>query len=100
MYRLDGDQVLRVPALEAFSWLEHGFGTKLSEDWPAEDARATLKQIHSTVVEKAKQSKLRHPTAGGLPALGWRANVPFGWRSGLARSSPGGIFLAGAWFWH
>src|SRR4051812_14260077 len=53
MYRLDDDQVLRVPALEAFSWLEHGFGTKLSEDWPTEGARATLKQIHSNVVALA-----------------------------------------------
>jgi len=49
MYRLDEDQVVRVPAFEAFSWLEHGFGTKLSGDWPQEDGRATLKQIHSTV---------------------------------------------------
>ena len=53
MYRLDSDKILRVPGLEAFSWLEHGFGTKKSEGWPAEEYRATLKQIHSTQVAVA-----------------------------------------------
>jgi YfiH family protein len=48
MYRLDDDQVLRVASLEAFSWLEHGFGTKNCHNWPPEVERATLKQIHST----------------------------------------------------
>ena len=50
MYRLDSDQILRIPDLEAFCWLEHGFGTRHSGTWPPEDARATLKQIHSTRV--------------------------------------------------
>ena len=53
MYRFDSDQVLRVPELEQFSWLEHGFGTRGSGDWPAEAARATLTQIHSTRVTVA-----------------------------------------------
>jgi len=53
MYRLDADKILRLPALEAFSWLEHGFGTKHSGAWPPDDARATLKQIHSTHVALA-----------------------------------------------
>jgi YfiH family protein len=56
MYRLDDDQVLRVPAFEALSWLEHGFGTKLSGVWPLEDERATLRQIHSTVVAVADRA--------------------------------------------
>ena len=55
MYRLDPDRILRVPELEAFSWLDHGFGTKHSADWPREDSRATLKQIHSTRVAVARQ---------------------------------------------
>lgn len=53
MFRLDSDKILRVPGLEAFSWLEHGFGTKQSEGWPPEEDRATLKQIHSTRVAVA-----------------------------------------------
>ena len=55
MYRFDSDQILRAPALEAFSWLEHGFGTKHSASWPPEDSRATLKQIHSTRVAVASK---------------------------------------------
>ena len=58
MYRLDPGEILRMPALEAFSWLDHGFGTKHSADWPPEDARATLKQIHSTLVTVAHQPGL------------------------------------------
>ena len=56
MYRFDSDKVLRIPALEAFSWLEHGFGTKGSKDWPPEDERATVKQIHSTRVAVAVET--------------------------------------------
>ena len=57
MYRFDGDQILRVPALEAFSsWLDHGFGTKGSGGWPPEESRATLKQIHSTKVAVAART--------------------------------------------
>ena len=52
MYRLDGAiRYLRVsPEFESFSWLEHGFGTKQSWDWPRPVDRATLRQIHSTQV--------------------------------------------------
>ena len=53
MFRFDSDKILRIPAFEAFSWLEHGFGTKESGAWPPEDARATVKQIHSTRVKVA-----------------------------------------------
>ena len=55
MYRFDSDKILRIPAFEAFPWLEHGFGTKGSGGWPAEDARATVKQIHSTRVTVASE---------------------------------------------
>ena len=55
MYRLDAHQVLRVPEFETFSWLEHGFGTRLSGDWPGEQNRATLKQIHSAKVTVANR---------------------------------------------
>ena len=53
MYQLDDDGVLRVPAFKPFPWLEHGFGTRQSGDWPPEKERATLKQIHSTLTVTA-----------------------------------------------
>lgn len=56
MYRLDSDKILRVPAFEAFSWLDHGFGTKHSTGWPPEAGRATLKQVHSTQVAVADRA--------------------------------------------
>jgi len=45
--RLDSGNVFRAPILEALSWLEHGFGTRLSSNWPPAGALATVKQIHS-----------------------------------------------------
>lgn len=50
MYRLDDDHVLRLPAFEEFPWLEHGFGTKRSGDWPNPIERATLRHKHTTRV--------------------------------------------------
>jgi len=48
VFYLDSEQTYRVTELDAFPWLIHGFGTKLS-DIPARFARlATLKQIHSS----------------------------------------------------
>jgi YfiH family protein len=49
----DSHQVYRVRALGQFDWLEHGFGTRGSENfWPA-DRVATLHQIHSDIVVRA-----------------------------------------------
>jgi len=49
----DSHQVYRVRALDQFEWLEHGFGTRGSENfWPA-DRLATLHQIHSDIVVRA-----------------------------------------------
>lgn len=47
MLRLDADNVYRAPELEACSWLEHGFGTRLSPGWTKGDRLATARQIHS-----------------------------------------------------
>jgi YfiH family protein len=39
--------VYRAERLERFSWLQHGFGTRLSAGWPDAGGLATAKQIHS-----------------------------------------------------
>lgn len=52
-FQLDSLGVYRVPTLAAFSWLEHGFGTRLPSSWPDPARLAFLKQIHSTNVIEA-----------------------------------------------
>jgi YfiH family protein len=47
VFRLDNHNVYRAESLEQFSWLEHGFGTRLSNGWPDLSRLATPKQIHS-----------------------------------------------------
>ena len=47
MFRLDSGHVYRAEALEQFTWLNHGFGTRLSSDWPDTRNLATIKQVHS-----------------------------------------------------
>ncbi len=48
LIRLDSDQIFRAAELEHFSWLRHGFGSKVSHAWPDNQAAlATAKQIHS-----------------------------------------------------
>lgn len=47
MFYKDSHQIYRVPELDAFTWLEHGFGTRLA-DIPGLVANLTLlKQVHS-----------------------------------------------------
>lgn len=53
MFRLDSSHVYRAERLEQFSWLQHGFGTRLSAGWPDAAGLATAKQIHSDQVLKA-----------------------------------------------
>jgi polyphenol oxidase len=38
------------PDLERFPWLEHGFGTPRSAEWPPPERTAMLKQIHSATI--------------------------------------------------
>jgi YfiH family protein len=52
-FRLDPQHVYRVPRLEQFEWLEHGFGTRHSTGWPDPSRLALLKQVHSAVVVQA-----------------------------------------------
>ena len=44
--------ILRAANLSALEWLEHGFGTRLSVDWPPEPY-ANLRQVHSDIVVSA-----------------------------------------------
>lgn len=50
MFRLDSVNVYRAPNLDELGWLQHGFGTRLSSDWPKTDRLATVRQIHSDQV--------------------------------------------------
>ncbi|HUO30046.1 MAG TPA: peptidoglycan editing factor PgeF [Bryobacteraceae bacterium] len=56
LLRLDADQVYRAPELEQLSWLRHGFGTRLTTNWPNVDQLATARQIHSDRVLVAHQT--------------------------------------------
>lgn len=47
MFRLHSQNVYLSEALEQFTWLDHGFGTRLSDGWPDLSRLATPKQIHS-----------------------------------------------------
>ena len=46
---------LRTANLSRISWLDHGFGTRLSAGWPPLDRLALLKQIHSPTVRRASE---------------------------------------------
>jgi YfiH family protein len=46
MFYLDQRHVYRVPALDRLDWLDHGFGTRLSDSW-VPGPLAWVKQIHS-----------------------------------------------------
>jgi YfiH family protein len=50
LFYLDDQYVYRAESLEQFSWLEHGFGTRLSNGWPDVSRLVTPKQIHSNHV--------------------------------------------------
>src|SRR5262245_50833031 len=47
--------ILQSPQLAALDWLEHGFGTRLSTDWPPVASYVNLRQIHSGIVFRAEQ---------------------------------------------
>jgi polyphenol oxidase len=57
VFRIDERGVYRAQALEELPWLTHGFGTRISRDWPpAVTDVATLRQIHSDKVLLAEHS--------------------------------------------
>ncbi|MEP7365125.1 MAG: peptidoglycan editing factor PgeF [Acidobacteriota bacterium] len=53
-FRFDERGVYRCADWERLDWLDHGFGTRQSEQWLPEDESADLKQIHSGVIVRAK----------------------------------------------
>ena len=56
LFRRGEDSVFRAEALARLAWLEHGFGTRLSNGWPVENRLATAKQVHSNHVLRVKTS--------------------------------------------
>jgi hypothetical protein len=57
LFRIDTRGVYLAQPLEELPWLIHGFGTRLSRDWPPGDADvATLRQIHSDKILLAEHS--------------------------------------------
>jgi YfiH family protein len=108
VFYLDSRHVFRVTELDAFEWLEHGFGTRLA-DIPARFPQlATLRQVHSTVcvaaegragvlgngdalLENTPGAVVAVKTADCIPILladEWRravAAVHAGWRGTVAR---------------
>jgi polyphenol oxidase len=56
LFRIDSGGVFRAQALEELPWLEHGFGTRSSSDWPCTTGLATLRQIHSDQVLLAERA--------------------------------------------
>lgn len=49
VFHQDQRHVYCAPAFQALDWLEHGFGTRLSRNWPGERL-VQLKQVHSARV--------------------------------------------------
>lgn len=56
MFSLDRRNVFHAKELDEQSWLEHGFGTRISSGWPDTTDLATVRQIHSDVVVVAEHS--------------------------------------------
>lgn len=54
MFSLDNAHVYRAAELASIPWLEHGFGTRQSVDWPPAGDLASLRQIHSDRVLPAE----------------------------------------------
>ncbi|HEX8984479.1 MAG TPA: peptidoglycan editing factor PgeF [Bryobacteraceae bacterium] len=52
MFRKDSHNIYRAGALERLDWLDHGFGTRLSDGW-APAAPAWVRQVHSARVIEA-----------------------------------------------
>src|SRR5579862_3593277 len=50
VFRLDPDNVYRAESFGQFPWLEHGFGTRLSNGWPDMSRLVSPRQIHSDKV--------------------------------------------------
>ena len=49
-FRLNSQNVYHASILSGIPWLEHGFGTGLSTDWPGARSVATVRQVHSDLI--------------------------------------------------
>lgn len=60
MFYKDSENIYRVPELQRFAWLEHGFGTRHSPDLAGNPRLATLHQIHSCncIVARGRTGRL------------------------------------------
>ena len=56
MLHLDSDEVYRASEFDHLNWVEHGFGTRLSVNWPNQACLATAKQVHSDTVLIAQRA--------------------------------------------
>lgn len=56
MFQRGSDGVYRADALARLPWLQHGFGTRLSNGWPGHNRLATAKQVHSNHVLRVETS--------------------------------------------
>ena len=54
MFERANDGVFRAKTLNDLAWLRHGFGTRLSANWPDRNGLAFAKQIHSDRVLKVE----------------------------------------------
>ena len=54
MFYKDSQSFYRSSALDGFTWLEHGFGTRHSPDFTGDARLATVRQVHSDVCVAAR----------------------------------------------
>ena len=121
MFYRDSENIYRVTEFEAFPWLVHGFGTRLSDIPAAFPQLATLKQIHSSscvpaegragllgegdaLIENQPGSVVAVKTADCIPVLlvderrRVVAAVHAGWRGTAARIAADAVALMGRRF--
>ena len=121
MFYRDSRHVYRVPELDSFEWLVHGFGTRLSDIPALFPNLATLKQIHSAacvpaagrsgelgegdaLLENSPGSTVAVRTADCIPMVlvderrRAVAAVHAGWRGTAARIAPHAVAAMGRLF--
>jgi polyphenol oxidase len=72
LFQRGSDDVFRAESLHHLPWLRHGFGTRLSREWPDVNNLATAKQIHSDrvlVVESPGSQGEGDALISNLPGL-------------------------------
>jgi len=75
MFRKDSHNIYRAAALERLDWLDHGFGTRLSDGW-VPTAPAWVRQVHSArVIEASAAGCLGEADALVTAAPGLYASV-------------------------